>query len=420
MTICSTKKIASRATLTALLAAGVVGMMSTSALAQGFGGHPTMEPSVGHASGSKGKGSAASKKKLGPEYIVVDQSGRQGYTSIQKAIDDVRYGGVVMVLPGDYKENIVLSKPVSLQGDRGPGMRVRILPQDSTKPCLSYEPTNETSHALVSNITFDTRDMSTGRVFTPAQSELAPGSLGNDDSFNKTANMAKADAGSNVACISITGGVFTMKDSTVDGNRHHTGPLVQISSGSVTLQKNTITDGQGIGVLVSQKHSLWDRAFLVDNNITNNLDSGIELMSDSTMLATGNLVHRNYTGIKYNGQGDATIIGNKVLNNRGNGIMLDRRAKQVIMRLNQIWENKQNGIKIYASGGLIESNDIRAPVGFFEIDQRDAGLLNLKIENDVGVNRGTKTAKKKKSWRSKKIKDNLNDRNGFDSDDGRR
>jgi len=294
MSIQTMKKLTSRTTLSALAIGAVIGLSAPAALAQGFGGHPTIEPGMNKAgsSSSAAKKGTKKKKSLGPQTIVVDQGGSSGYTSIQKAINDVRWGGIVLVMPGDYKENISLTKPVSLQGDRGPGMRVRILPQEANKPCLTYKPTNETYHALVSNITFDTRDMT-------VESEM----LTADEVFDKTQNLAKTDrASSGVACVSVANGVFTMKDCTIDGNRTHTGPLVEIMGGSVTLQKNSITDGRGIGVLVSQKHSLWDRAYLVDNNITYNLDSGIELISDATMLATGNLVHHNMTGIKYDGQ----------------------------------------------------------------------------------------------------------------------
>ena len=310
------------------------------ASAQTFGSMPTVTPQADYA---KKKGAKKKEEEKKPSYVVVDKGGRQGFTSIQAAVDAVAWGGVVVVMPGLYEENLELTRAVSIQGDRGPGAGVRIVPTDGAKPCLSYEPVNFNDHAMISNVQFYPASGAPG-----GQADYAAGLV---------------NASSSTPCVKVDGGVFTMKESTVDGAGRHAGTLVDIAGGTALLEKNTITGGLR-GVYVAQEHPLWDRTLLIDNVVSGNEREGVHLAGVSSMLATGNLISANGAGLIYNGHGEATVLGNKILDNNSHGVLLDEKARQVLLRLNQIWSNNGDGVKVVSSTGLIEDNDIDGNAGF--------------------------------------------------------
>jgi parallel beta-helix repeat protein len=358
-------------------------LMIGSANAQSFGGFPTITKQEEAKKQARKKASEAEEEEeAAPNYLVVDSRARAGentYTSIQKAVDAVAHGGVVVVLPGEYRENLDIRKPVNIQGDRGPGGRVRIIPTDSTKPCLNYNPYNQSDHTLVSNVEFQTLRKPQVVSYKPAEEDIT-----------KVSNFS----GDAPACVAIKSGVFTMKETTVDGGRTHAGAMVEIAGGTAFMEKNTIRGGSD-GILVNQTHPLWDRTLLVDNEITDNRFNGLHLVGQSSMLVTGNMINSNGQGIKYNGEGAATLVGNKILNNRGTGVLLDRRAKQVLLRLNQIWSNEGDGVKIFQANGLIEDNDIDGNGGV-EINTEFLIGNEPKIFNDVGVNAKSYTRSRKR------------------------
>ncbi|WOI52012.1 right-handed parallel beta-helix repeat-containing protein [Parvularcula sp. LCG005] len=371
-----------------VLAVSALAALTTvsAAQAQSFGGLPTVTPQAQAdrarraADSDRGRDTVRQER---PSYVVVDKGGpgggqqRQSYDTIQSAVDAVAWGGVVVVMPGIYEENVVLSRSVSLQGDRGAGAGVEIIPASGEAPCLSFLPTHFNDHAMVSNITFR----------PGARLSKQTASINGDINASVNGSM---DA---KPCVDVTGGIFTMVESTVDGAGAHRGDLVHISGGTATLEKNQFTGGRR-GISVSQNHALWDRALLIDNIVSNNLVEGVHLEGVSSMLATGNLINANGRGLVYNGRGAATLVGNKILNNQSHGLLLDQDAHQVLVRLNQIWSNKGDGIKVFSSGGLIEDNDIDGNMG---AEISTVGHLDTvpTIINDVAAN---KRSPKRGGW----------------------
>jgi nitrous oxidase accessory protein NosD len=347
---------------TGLLAAAAAILLPGQAAAQTFGGMPTVTPQSEYAK-KKGDGKAEEDK---PNYVVVDKGGRQGFTSIQQAVDSVAWGGVVLVMPGVYEENIKLSRAISIQGERGPGAGVRIIPPKLDEPCLSYKPVNFNDHAMIANVSFLPAARGPRRAI--------------DGVMGSAVNTASA-----TPCIQIDGGVFTLTESTVDGGRQHAGTMVSVLGGTALLEKNKILGGRR-GISVNQQHALWDRALLIDNVIAENEREGIHLAGVSSMLATGNLINNNGMGLVYAGNGDATVVGNKILDNLSHGVMLDREASQILLRLNQIWSNEGAGVKVLNASGLIEDNDIEGNKGF-EIDTLDHFGNIPAVHNDVAPNK---------------------------------
>lgn len=331
-----------------------------------FGGMPTLTPQD-KARAERRRAAEATlqnedkEKTRRPNYVVVDRGGpradgRASFESIQAAVDAVAWGGVVVVMPGVYRENVALRRSVSLQGDRGNGSGVRIVPQNGDEPCLSFVPDRFNDHVTVSNIEF----RASGDGSTVGSSRMTP-------------------------CVNVQGGVFTMVGSTVDGGNRHAGDLVNIEGGTVILEKNVMRGGKR-GIHVNLQHEIWDRALLIDNNVADNAGDGIHLAGEAPMLATGNFVNTNgQNGIVYNGAGDATLVGNKILNNGQNGVLLGEQGEEVLVRLNQIWSNKSHGINVLNSRGLVEDNDIDGNCGMEIYTMEHLGSVPL-LENDRDAN----------------------------------
>ncbi len=337
-----------------LAASGVALLAAGAAQAQSLGGFPIREPGSGYQSDKK-----TEKDKKGPQQIIVDVNGPGPYTSIAKAVKDVAEGGVVYVMHGVYNESINLDKSVIIQGDRGPGSGVEInAPMNQS--CLDFTPETATAHAVVANVQFAAKINS-----------AAP------------------------ACVNVQRGVFTLKESNVAGST--TRPAVRISGGTVTLKKNRISGGSE-GVYVDQVHSLMNTS-IIDNKIAKN-KIGVDIAAGSRadVVVAGNEIIDNLdSGVKSSGYGEAALIGNKIRNNKGAGIILDKHAKLSLVRFNEIVKNNGDGVAIpFGANGLIEDNEIigNAGLSIFIRDGLEPKITNNFIDNNAGDDKKKKKRKK--------------------------
>lgn len=355
----SFKTLTSKSFALAVLGSATLGFASI-AEAQSLGGFPIREPGARAKSGGTGK--TKDDKKKGPQQIIVDANGPGPYKSINKAIADVAEGGVVYVLHGVYNESISLKKSVFLQGDRGPGPGVEIN-APMNEPCLEFAPKNSMSHAVVANVKFS----------------------------------AKINSGAN-ACVDVTRGVFTLKESDVLGSGVR--PAVKISGGTVMLEKNRIAAGSE-GIFVEQGHSL-SQSFIIDNHINRN-KIGVDIASGSRadVVIAGNEIFDNLdSGVKSSGYGGAKLIGNKIRNNKGAGVVLDKYSKLSLIRHNDIIQNEGDGVAIpFGSNSIIEDNDIVGNSGL-AIFVRE-GLKPKVTNNFIDNNYGDKKKKKRRRGKNR-------------------
>ncbi len=322
-------------------------LLADIANAQSLGGFPIREPGAGAAPGT----GAPSKGKNGPLQIIVDANGPGPYKSIAKAIDDVAEGGVVYVMHGVYNESLNLDKSVFIQGDRGPGSGVEIsAPMNAA--CLTFAPKHATAHAVVANVHF----------------------------------ASKINSGA-AACVDVQQGVFTLKESDVLGSGVR--PAIKISGGTVMLEKNRISAGSE-GIFVEQPHSL-SQSFIIDNKILQN-KVGVDIASGSRadVIVAGNEIFDNLdSGVKSSGYGAAKLIGNKIRNNKGSGIILDKYTKLSLVRYNEIVQNAGDGVSIpFGVNGVIEDNDIVGNDGLaiFTREGLEPKITNNFVKNNAGDN----------------------------------
>jgi len=330
-------------------------LASEVANAQSLGGFPIREPGATASSKSSG-GKSSAKGKL---EIVVDDNGRGEYKTISAALKDIADGGVIYVRHGVYNESIELTKSVFIEGDRGPGRGVEInAPMHA--PCLSFNPKQVTAHAVVSNVSFVSK-------------------------VNSSAN----------ACVDVQQGVFSLKESDVLGSGVR--PAVKISGGMAMLEKNRISAGSE-GILVAQAHTL-SQSFIVDNKILQN-KVGVDIAhnSEADVIVAGNEIFDNLdSGVKSSGHGASKLIGNKIRNNKGSGVILDKYAKLSLVRYNEISQNAGDGVAIpFGVNGVIEDNDIVGNDGLsiFVRDGLEPKITNNVIKNNLGDNCSKRDRKK--------------------------
>lgn len=331
-----------------IVIAGGFGLLAAGAAdAQSLGGFPIREP--GAHSGAPGAGSQTPKPEQGPLQIIVDVNGPGPYRSISKAVEDIAEGGVIYVMHGVYNESVTLKKSVFIQGDRGPGSGVEINAPMNT-PCLTFAPQHGTAHAVVSNVQF----------------------------------AAKINSRSS-ACVDIGAGVFTLKESDVLGST--VSPAVKISGGTVMLEKNRISAGSE-GVFVDQAHTL-SQSFIIDNKIGGN-KVGIDIATGSRadVVVAGNEIFDNIdSGVKSSGYGGTSLIGNKIRNNQGSGVILDKYSKLALVRYNEIVRNQGDGVAIpFGVNGLIEDNEIvgNHGLGIFLREGMEPKITNNFIDKNDG------------------------------------
>lgn len=351
------KRVLSKFIAPAAIMAGAL-LVSDIANAQSLGGFPIREPGA-RSGGNGGNGAAKPKKDEGPLQIIVDANGRGPYKTISAALKDVAEGGEIYVMHGTYEESLNVEKSVFIRGDRGPGFGVQVR-APMGEPCIRFAPQDGTAHAVVSNVRFRSK-------------------------INSSA----------AACVDVHRGVFTLKEGDVLGSGLT--PAVKITGGTVTLEKNRISGGSK-GVFVEQGHSLA-QSFIIDNKILQN-KIGVDITSQSLsdVVIAGNEIFDNLeSGVKSSGYGSATLIGNKIRNNAGTGVLLDSNAKLSLVRYNEIVQNAKDGVAIpFGSEGIIEGNLIAGNKGLsiFTRDGIEPKITNNRIENNSGDNCSRRDRKK--------------------------
>lgn len=332
--------------LSTLAAVGGIAVLAVGAsYAQSLGGFPIREPGAHTGAPSHG----ATRGQKGPMQIIVDANGPGPYRTISKALDDIGEGGVVYVMHGVYNESISIDKSVFIQGDRGPGSGVEVnAPMNA--PCVKFEPKQGTAHAVVANVS----------LYSKLNSRAA-------------------------ACVDVGSGVFTLKESDVLGST--VAPAVRIAGGTVMLQKNKISSGSE-GVFLEQAHTL-SQSFIIDNKIAQN-KVGVDIASGSRadVVVAGNEIFDNLdSGLKASGFGGATVIGNKISNNKGAGVILDKYSKLSLVRYNEIIKNEGDGVAIpFGANGVIEDNDIvgNGGLSIFVREGLEPKITNNFIDNNAG------------------------------------
>ncbi|WP_410650732.1 right-handed parallel beta-helix repeat-containing protein [Amycolatopsis sp. cmx-4-54] len=194
--------------------------------------------------------------------ITVSPAG-QGYRSIGEAVAHAPNGAVILVEPGHYSEQVVLTKPVTITAESGPGT-VRLTANSGAAVVLAAD------SAALSGLTIVSSDEETPAIFVPG------GQL--------SATECEVRAASWAAVYACEGGTVLMRECSV---RNPAGAGVVVAAGKGSVLDTCTLSGLGTsGVVVAGDGGLLMRSCTVDSAEGN----GIFLNGQSTLTVEDSTV----------------------------------------------------------------------------------------------------------------------------------
>ncbi len=198
--------------------------------------------------------------------ITVSPAG-QGYRSIGEAVAYAPNGAVILVEPGNYSEQVVLSKPVTITAESGPGT-VRLTASSGSTVVLA------TDSAALSGLTIVSSDEEAPAIFVPR------GQL--------DATECEVRAASWAAVYACEGGTVLMRECSV---RNPAGAGVVVAAGKGSVLDTCTLSGLGTsGVVVAGDGGLLMRSCTVDSAEGNGIflnGQGTLTVEDSTVRDAG-------------------------------------------------------------------------------------------------------------------------------------
>ena len=290
--------------------------------------------------------------------LVVDAAGGGDFTSLREAVVAAEPGSRIMVRPGDYREGIVLNKPVDIVGD---GDRDRIVVSASGENVVL----SRVDGARVANLTLrqtgggqcpsvlvfrgsivleacDISGSSTAGVAVPSGG--CPTVRGNRIHDNEGFGVNVSDSGA---------GVF--EDNDIFANT--TAGVVVAKGGCPTVRGNRIHDNEGFGVNVSDSGA----GVFEDNDIFANTTAGVVVAKGGCPTVRGNRIHDNEGfGVNVSDSGAGVFEDNDIFANTTAGVVVAKGGCPTV-RGNRIHDNEGFGVNVSDSGaGVFEDNDIFA------------------------------------------------------------
>ena len=264
--------------------------------------------------------------------IAVDRRGSSGHATIQAAINAAMPGDTVVIADGLYKENLILKSGIALRG-RGSGLSR--IEGDGDRPVIYGQG--------LEDVTLSGLSISSGRnknipliLLTASKisisntllygSPLSAVEAKNGSEVNIKYSLIKGNRGSGLlssgskisiekSFISGNGffgieikekGEASIKDSYI--NENQTGGVLVREGGKVSLQNNLIIGNIFNGIWI--KDAICQAS---NNTIAGNTKAGIFLEPTAKGEISNNILYRNNTGIK--GNGDQNKMGISTTNN---------------------------------------------------------------------------------------------------------
>ncbi|MCK4918848.1 MAG: hypothetical protein KAS01_00495 [Candidatus Pacebacteria bacterium] len=367
----------------------------------------------------------------------------EDYKSIQTAIENAKEGDIVVVVPGEYQENIVMREGVSL---RGTG-EVNLIPTSSLISLCSENKDiiesaeiaeEDIADSSLENLDFkdcnkeenlSEKESSSENLFTEKENFdviLNGNGIGNVVTFkngisDKTSlsGFIIKNSGKNLSGILIEDSSPWIHDNILTDNEFN----IYIKGNSApVIQKNALQfASKGIQVYNFQKEEkLYDEdnkqvsstqeygansIFLTKPNILDNLITdnkiGIDLYNSSALINHNTISYNNhykaYLGATF---GIYTInssaeITNNIISDNGicelcAGINVDAKSKDILISYNNIWNNKNNFV-CYGQCNMQDNNFSEDSQFANSIDgnyflKSDSGLIGKSEDKlDIGV-----------------------------------
>ncbi len=289
-------------------------------------------------------GAGGATSEIGVQLIISNCSNNSNsvrrvpstaYPTIQSAIDAAARGNVIMVAPGTYNENVVMWKPVHLQGAGAGSTFINANPNPLDRL--------QAFHAKVDAL--GARDFAAYLLKDPFTAAEAPGIfvIGRLTYPNGTAQAELPGTktlnpgtgnGNNASTSFSSAGEASIDGFTISGSKAGGGIFVVAGASNLVISNNNITSNQGnlaggigIGTPDVGFDSQNDNVVLRNNKVHANggvdgsggiaMNEGSQSYLVEGNLVTGNMSRFNGGGIAHNGfsLGNNVIRNNKILFN---------------------------------------------------------------------------------------------------------
>jgi parallel beta-helix repeat protein len=289
------------------------------------------------------------EKELKTRIVDIEKKG--DFASISEALREANPGDNIIILPGLYKETLIIDKPVKITGK---GNISDIIIQAEENSAIIFQ----TTSGSISNLTLKQIDKRKNGEFF---------------------------------CIDITQGSPNIENCDISSES--LGGIIVRGGSNPTLYKNRIHDCKQIGVIINNN----SKGKFKENDIFGNESTGITISDNSDPALCRNHIHDNgKNGVVIYNDGKGILDDNEVSRNTLAGIEIKERGNPVLRR-NQIHDGIRGGILIHSQGkGIIEENRIFSnALANVEIsDKSNPTLLRNQIyeskQNGILINKNSK------------------------------
>jgi nitrous oxidase accessory protein NosD/PKD repeat protein len=283
--------------------------------------------------------------------IIVDQGGSGDYTTIQDAIDNSSNGDTIIINTGEYFENIIINKSITINGIGNP------------KPIINFpnEILNSISHdnVIISNLTFLSDN---GRGLKIIRSNITLYNL----SFYCYSGISVKDCNKlevikcyfncSTQSILFNPGIeetLLISDCYFSGKREYNSiEQIDLNSGKNIIIKNSILEN--IDEVIDAHFSI--DTILVKNTIFRNNNYTMHIRSKNITIENNIFTNNNEYHSAFDGCYNLNIIGNNHTSNIAG--FLIKNTNKIRISDNKFSRNQDYSLKIENSNDILINNNV--------------------------------------------------------------
>ena len=311
--------------------------------------------------------------------------GGNGFATINEALKAASEQTLIRVMPGIYRESLVINKNVTIEGVGKVEEIVLIGPEKSAISSIA-------KHARIQNITLkqlgrenscveisngkihiEGCDISGGRNCVIIHGAKSAPTLKNNRIHDAKFKDQTNEIGQGIYLYENAAGVI--EENEIFENS--TNGIGLNFGADPVVRNNRILKNKWSGISVNKSNGIFE-----ENEVFENGSNGISIYSEADPLVCNNQILKNTDhGIWIYNMGCGTIEKNEIFENENDGVHIILHSAPMV-RNNRILKNKKNGITIEKSGGVIEENEIVENVNGIWITSGDSIVhRNLLLRN---------------------------------------
>lgn len=305
--------------------------------------------------------------------IIVGDTTRAHFRNLARAVQDVAAGVRILVLPGIYREGVVIDKPLEIIGEGSDPGAVNLQVRGSDSIVFA------TTLGRIANLTI--RQVAGEGDYVAV--DIAQGRLDLEDCDILSESLSG---------VLVRGGADPrLRRNVIHGSKNHGVVVMEGSFG--TFEDNHIRDNTMAGVVIregsdpvfrgnkitgNKHHGCYvleaSVGTLEDNEIHANAFPGVAILQGSETIVRRNQIHSGRQhGIYVSEQAFGTITGNNIYGNKYPGLVILQESDPVVLD-NSIHHNRDHGVWVDEGGlGRLEGNRIT--------DNRNAGVYVVEGGN---------------------------------------